>query len=108
MSIKPPDELSLEIDPALLLVSDADNLAQMPLGVQPAQGMLEDVELAGLVGDNHRVGEQAAPDDRADHGRLRGQPALTRVQAVQMSLPRGPSVPMMMRHRPPRSLDLRA
>src|SRR3954453_16403399 len=71
------------------LLHKSDNLAQMPLGVQPAQGMLEDVELAGLVGDNPRVGEQAAPDDRADHGRLRAQPALTRVQAVQMSLPRG-------------------
>ena len=73
----------------MLLVSDADDLAQMALGVEPAQGMLEDVELAGLIGDDHRVGEQAARDDRADHGRLRGQPALTQVQAVQMGLPRG-------------------
>ncbi len=47
----------------MLLVSDADNLAQMSLGVQPAQGMLEDVELARFVGDNHRVAQQAARDD---------------------------------------------
>ena len=29
-----------------------------------AQGVLENVELAGLIGDDHGVGEQAAGDDR--------------------------------------------
>src|SRR3954471_21859196 len=33
-----------------------------------AQGVLENVELTGIIGDDHRVGQQA--DDRPDHGRL--------------------------------------
>ena len=62
----------------------------MALGVDPAQGVLENVELAGLIGDDHGVGEQAAGDDRADHGRLGDPPTLTgaEVEAVQVGLPR--------------------
>ena len=90
IGVEPPDQLALQIDQAVLLVGDADDPAEMALGVDPAQGVLENVELAGLIGDDHRVGEQAAGDDRADHGRLGDPPALTgaEVEAVQVGLPR--------------------
>ena len=55
-----------------------------------AQGVLENVELASLIGDNHRVGQQTPGDDRTDHGGL-GDPlatAGTEAEAVQMGLPR--------------------
>jgi hypothetical protein len=62
----------------------------MALSVDPAQGVLENVELAGLIGDDHGVGQQAAGDDRTDHGGLGDLPATagTQAEAVQMGLPR--------------------
>ena len=62
----------------------------MALGVDPAQGVLENVELAGIIGDDHRVGQQAAGDDRPDHGRLGDPPTMTgaEAEAVQVGLPR--------------------
>ena len=47
----------------MLLVGDADDPAEMALGVDPTQGVLENVELTGIIGDDHRVGQQAAGDD---------------------------------------------
>ena len=72
----------------MLLVGDADDPAEMALGVDPTQGVLENVELTGIIGDDHRVGQQAAGDDGADHGRLGDPPTLTGAKAVQLGLPR--------------------
>jgi len=59
----------------VLLVGHADDPAEMALGVDPTQGVLENVELTGIIGDDHRVGQQATGDDRPDHGRLGDPPA---------------------------------
>ena len=54
-----------------------------------AQGVLENVELTGIIGDDHGVGQQAAGDDGSDHGRLGDPPTLTgaEAEAVQVGLP---------------------
>src|SRR4051812_2355471 len=36
ISVEPPDQLALQIDQAVLLVGDADDPAEMALGVDPA------------------------------------------------------------------------
>ncbi len=73
----------------MLLVGDADDPAQMALGMDPAQGVLENVERAGVIGDDDGVGEQAAGDDRTDEGRFGDPPAMTgaEAEAVQVGLP---------------------
>src|SRR5687768_18446434 len=40
-----------------------------------AQAVAQYVELAGLIGDDHRVGQQG--DDRTDHGRPGDPPTMT-------------------------------
>jgi hypothetical protein len=73
----------------VLLVGDADDPAEMALSVDPAQGVLENVELAGVIRHDDGVGEQAAGDNRPDHGGLGDPPTMTGAQAetVQMGLP---------------------
>ena len=85
---EPSDQLALQRDQAVLLVGDADNPAKMALGVDPTQGVLENVELAGIIGDDHRVAQQATGDDGTD--RLGDPPTLTsaEAEAVQVGLPR--------------------
>src|SRR5918995_6866588 len=46
ISVEPPDQLALHVDQAVLLVAHADDPAEMPLGMDPAQGVLENVELS--------------------------------------------------------------
>jgi hypothetical protein len=46
IGVEPPDQLALQRDQAVLLVGDADDPAEMALGVDPAQGVLENVELS--------------------------------------------------------------
>ena len=62
----------------------------MALGMDPAQGVLENVELPGIIGDDHGVGKQAAGDDGADQGGLGDPPPMTgaEAEAVQVGLPR--------------------
>ena len=90
VSVEPPDQLALQRDQAVLLVCHADDPAEMALGVDPTQGVLENVELTGIIGDDHRVAQQAAGDDGTDHGRLGDPPTLTgaEAEAVQVGLPR--------------------
>ena len=46
IGVEPPDQLALQRDQAVLLVGDADDPAEMALGVDPAKGVLENVELS--------------------------------------------------------------
>jgi len=46
ISVEPPDQLALQSDQAVLLVGHADDPAGMALGVDPTQGVLENVELS--------------------------------------------------------------
>ena len=54
-----------------------------------AQAVTEHVELTGPIADDNGVGQQAAGDDGADHGRLGDPPATAspQTEAVQMGLP---------------------
>jgi hypothetical protein len=88
VGVEPPDQLALQRDLTMLLVGHADDPAEMALGVDPTQGVLENVELTGIIGDDHRVGQQG--DDGSDHGRLGDPPPMTgaEAEAVQVGLPR--------------------
>src|SRR3954447_134703 len=77
ISVEPPDQLTLQRNLTMLLVGHADDPAEMALGVDPTQGVLENVELTGIIGDDHGVGQPAAGDDGTDHGRLADPPTLT-------------------------------
>ena len=46
IGVEPPDQLALHRDQTVLLVGDADDPAEMTLGVDPTQGVLENVELS--------------------------------------------------------------
>ena len=72
----------------MLRVCHADDPAEMALGVDPTQGVLENVELTGIIGDDHGVGQQAAGDDGSDHGRLGDPPTLTGAEAEAVQVPR--------------------
>jgi hypothetical protein len=43
--VEPPDQLALQRDQAVLLVGHAHDPAEVALGMDPTQGVLEDVEL---------------------------------------------------------------
>jgi hypothetical protein len=73
ISVEPPNQLALEGNQPLVLVGHADQAPEMALGVDPAQRRGEDIELAGIVGHDHGVGEQAARHDGTDHGSLSDQ-----------------------------------
>ena len=81
VGVEPPHQLTLQVDQPLLLGGDADQPPEVTLGMDPAQGVGEDVELAGVVGDDDGVGQQAARDDRADQGGLGDQPPVTGAEA---------------------------
>src|SRR3954454_17605873 len=49
IGVEPPDQLALHRDQTVLLVGHADDPAEMALGVDPTQGVLENVELAGVI-----------------------------------------------------------
>ena len=57
---------------ALLLVVGGDELVDEPLGVDPAQRVDADAELAGVVGDDDGLAEQALGLDRAPQRRFAG------------------------------------
>jgi hypothetical protein len=46
VGVEPPDQLALQRDLTMLLVGHADDPAEMALGVDPTQGVLENVELS--------------------------------------------------------------
>ena len=48
------------------------NLAYEPLGMNPAQAMLADVELTGVVADDDGIGQKAMRLDAAPQGSLGG------------------------------------
>src|SRR4051812_13126719 len=57
--------------------------------ISKASSVLENVELAGVIRHDDGVGEQAAGDNRPDHGGLGDPPATagTQAETVQMGLP---------------------
>jgi hypothetical protein len=46
-------KLARDLTEPVLLVGHADDPAEMALGMDPTQGMLENVELTDVIGDDH-------------------------------------------------------
>src|SRR3954463_6748514 len=74
VGVEPPRQLALEVDQALLLRGGADHAPEVALGMDPAQRVGEDVELAGIIRDDDRVAQQPARGEGTDPGRLAHQP----------------------------------
>jgi hypothetical protein len=92
-AIREPHQLALQVDQPPLLGGGADHAPEVPLGVHPAQRVGEHVEPAGVVGDDHGVGQQPARDDRADHGGLGRQPPAPGAEAERLQV-RAPGRPV--------------
>ena len=78
-----------------MLVGEGVELVDQPLGMDPAQGVAADLELAGIVADDHRVAEQAVRLDAAPQRAFGGdQHGIGRdlerrdAEPVEMGLPR--------------------
>ena len=71
--IEPPDHPLGDLDGVALFVVGGDELVDEALGVDPAQRVVADAELAGVVGNDDRAREQAFGLDRAPQRRLAGR-----------------------------------
>src|SRR5690349_1412550 len=58
VGVEPPDQATHLLGGALL-VGEGLQLMHQPLGMDPAEGMVTDVELASVVTDDHRLVEEA-------------------------------------------------
>jgi hypothetical protein len=65
IAVERPDLVSDRFQLARLLGCFRHQLLQQPLGVNPAQGMIGDAELSGIVGHDHRVAHQSVMAHRA-------------------------------------------
>ena len=93
-TIEPPDHPLGDLDGVALFVVGGDELVNEPLGVNPAQRVDADAKLAGVVGNDDRVLQQALMMDRAPQRRLVGDQDgigqdfhLAQGQRLQMALP---------------------
>src|SRR3954470_8368653 len=59
VGIEPPDQAAHLLLGGALLVSESLQLVHQPLGMDPAERVIADVELAGIVTDDHRLVEEA-------------------------------------------------
>jgi hypothetical protein len=65
IGVEPPGQLAHQLDRQPLVVVAGDQLVHQPLGLDPAERVPTDSELAGVVGDDGRVLEQAVTSDAA-------------------------------------------
>ena len=65
IGIELPDQPANALLSGPLVVGERVELVHQPLGMDPAQRMLTDSELAGVVADNHRVTEKSVRLDAA-------------------------------------------
>ena len=75
VGVEPPDQGAHELLGGVLPVGEGVELVHEPLGMDPAQGVSVERELAGVVGQDHRVGQQAVRLDAAPERTLGGDPA---------------------------------
>src|SRR5216684_4732679 len=67
VAVEPPDKAADALLGGIVAVGEGVELVDQPLGMDPAQPMPADIELSGVVADDHRLGEQtvglyAAPE----------------------------------------------
>jgi hypothetical protein len=60
VAVEPPDQLAHESLGGALKLGEGIELVRQLLRVHPAEGMLTHDELAGIVADDHRVGQQVS------------------------------------------------
>ena len=72
VAVEPPDQLAHGGLGGAVLVGEGVELVDQALGMDPTQAVLADVELAGVVADDHGVGEEAVRLDAAPQRRLGG------------------------------------
>ena len=53
--IEPPDQAAQPLLRGAVLVGEGVELVDQPLGMDPAQGMAADIELAGIVADDDGI-----------------------------------------------------
>ena len=95
VGVEPPDQAAHCCLGGAMLVGEGIKLMHQPLGMDPAQGVATDVELAGIVADDHGILEEAMGFDAAPQRALGGD--LDRIgrheggdaEPVEMRLPGG-------------------
>jgi hypothetical protein len=96
VAIEPPDQLAHDVEGLTLIRGHGYQFVDEPLGVDPAQRMLANAELAGIIGYDDGIGEKAVVADRPPHRPFGGDPdrvgfnrELVKAQRRQMRLPCG-------------------
>ena len=72
IAVEPPDQRADAALGGALLVGEGVELVDQALGMDPAQGVVADIELAGVVADDHGVGQEAVRLDAAPQRPLGG------------------------------------
>src|ERR1700692_2310723 len=72
MTFEVPDQLARVGRGGAILVGEGVQLVNQTLGMNPTQAVLADIELTGVVADDHGVGEEAVRLDAAPQRRLGG------------------------------------
>src|SRR5207253_6204273 len=72
ITVEVPDQLANGGLGGTVLVGEGIELVNQALGMNPAQAMLADIELTGVVANDHGVGEEAVRLDAAPQRRLGG------------------------------------
>src|SRR5215212_11662273 len=97
VGVEPPDQAADELLSGALPIGERLPLVPQPLGMAPTERVLADVELAGVVADDHRLVAEPVRGDGAPttHPRWRrgsgqGSPARQRCRAAQGGAARRP------------------
>lgn len=80
--VKVPDELAQGLDVLHLAGRGRHQLVQQPFGMDPTQRVCTNPKLPGIVGDDHRVSNQAMMADGAPYAGLSERPKRLRVEDV--------------------------
>ena len=94
VGVEPPDQAANELLGGALLVGERLQLVHQPLRMDPAQGVRADVELPGIVADDHRLVQEPVRGDGApqralggDARRVGGHLQRGDAELLQMALP---------------------
>src|ERR1700694_4878550 len=90
IAIEPPDQPPDAVLSSALLIGEGVELVNQALGMDPAQAVLADIELTGVVADDDGVGEQAMCLDAAPQGTVGGE------DRIRVDLERRDSEPFEM------------
>ena len=90
-AVEPPDQSADAALGGALGVGECIEFVNQTFGVDPAQAMRADIELAGVVADDHGVGEQAMRLDAAPQSAFGGDQ-----HGIGMDLEGGDAEPLQM------------